>query len=56
MSTEGILLENFSALLQTKIKTSTKLCPRHAFFHSFFSDDSKKYADTTTAHSNCLIE
>ena len=36
VSIEGIALEHFSALPQTEIKLSTKICPRHALFHSFF--------------------
>ena len=41
MYIEGIALENFSALPQTEINSSTKPCPRHEVFHSFLSDDSK---------------
>ena len=53
---EGIELENFSALPQTEINSSTKPSPRHAVFHSYLSDDSKQYAANTTAHSKRLIE
>ena len=56
MSIEGIALEHFSALPQTEINSSTKPCTHHELFHSFFSGDSKKYAATTTAHRNRLIE
>ena len=56
VSIECIVLEHFSALPQTDINSSTKPCPRHAVFHSFLSDDSKQYADTTTSHNNRLIE
>ena len=56
MYIEGIVLENFNALPQTEIKAFTKSRPRHAVFHFFLSDDSKKDAATTTAHINCLIE
>ena len=56
VSIEGIVLEHFSALPQTEINSSTKLCPCHAVIHSFLSDDSKQDAATTTAHSNCFIE
>ena len=52
---EGIALEYFSALPQTEINSSTKSCPLHAVFHSFFSSDSKQDAATTTAHSKRLI-
>ena len=56
MSIEGIALEHFSALPQIEINSSTKSCPFHAVFHSFFSDDIKQDAATTTAHSNHLIK
>ena len=56
MSIECIALENFSALPQTEIKSSTKPCPSHAVFHYFLSDDSKQDATTTTAHRKRLIE
>ena len=55
MSIEGITLENFSALPQTEINSSTKLCPRHAVFHPP-PDDRKQYTDTTTANIKRLIE
>ena len=55
MSIEGIALEHISVLPQTKIKLSTKPCPRHAVFHSFLSDDIKQDAATNTAHRKCLI-
>ena len=48
-------MEHFSALPQTEINSSTEPCLQHAVF-LFFSDDSKKYASTTTAHRNRLIE
>ena len=44
MSIEGIVLEHFSALPQTEIKSSTKLCPQHAVFRYFFSGDNKQAA------------
>ena len=53
---EGIVLENFSALPQTKINSSTKACPRHAVFHYFLSYDRKQYASTTNAHSKRFIK
>ena len=56
VSVEGIVMEHFSALPQTEIKSSTKPFPRHALFHYFWSDDSNKYAESTTAHRNRLIE
>ena len=55
MSIEGIVLENFSAPLQTDINSSTLSLPRHAVFHSFLSDDSKQDAATTTTHIKRLI-
>ena len=55
VSTEGIALENFSALPQKEIDSSTKPFPRHAEFHYFLSDDSKQDAANTTANSNSLI-
>ena len=36
LSIEGITLEHFSVLPQIEINSSTKLCPRHAVFHSVF--------------------
>ena len=56
VSIEGIALEHFSELPQTEINSSTKPCPRHALFHHFLSDDSKKDSATTTEHSKRLIE
>ena len=55
MYIEGIALEHFSALPQIEINSSTKPFPRHAVFRSFLSDDSKKDAATTTAHSKSFI-
>ena len=55
MSIEGIALEHFSASPQTDINSSTLSRPRHALFHSFLFDDSKKDAATTTAHIKRLI-
>ena len=49
-------MENFSALPQTEINSSTKSCPRHAVFRSFLSDDSKQDSTTTTVHIKSLIE
>ena len=56
VSIEVIAFEHFSALTQTEINSLTKPCPRHAVYHSFLSDDSKKDSSTNTAHSNYLIE
>ena len=56
VSIEGISLEHFSALPKLGINASIKSYPRHEVFHSFFSDDSKKYSATTTAHRKCLIK
>ena len=56
VSIEGVVLEHFSALTQTEINSSTKLCPRHSVFHSFLSDDIKQDAATTNSHSKRLIE
>ena len=56
MYIEGISLENFSALPQTEINSSTEPCPQHAVFHSFLLDDIKQDAATTTSHRNLLIE
>ena len=53
---KGIALEHFIALPQTEINLSTKICPQHAVFHSFFLNDTKQDADTTTANSKSLIE
>ena len=55
VSIEVISLERFSALLQIEMNASTKPCPRHAVFHSFFSDDRKQDAATTISHSERLI-
>ena len=56
VSIEGISLEHFNALPQIEINSSTKSCPQHAVFHSFFSVGSKQDAATTTAHRKILIE
>ena len=56
MHIEGIALEHFSALPNSVINASTKLCPRHAVFYSFLLGDSKQDAATTTAHRKSLIE
>ena len=56
MSIEGIVLEHSSALPQTAISSSTKPCPHHALFHSFFSDYIKQDASTNTEHSKYLIK
>ena len=48
-------MEHFSAAPQAGINSSTLSRPRHAVFHSFLSDDSKKDAVTTTAHTKRLI-
>ena len=53
---KGIALEHFITLPQTEIKSSTKIFPQHAVFHSFFFNDTKQDADTTTANSKSLIE
>ena len=50
MSIEGIVLEYFSAATKKDIKSSALSLKRHAVFHSFLSDNSKKDAATTTAH------
>ena len=55
MSIEGIALEHFSTVPQADINSSTLSHPRHAEFHYFLSDDRKKDAATTTAHSKRLI-
>ena len=56
MSIEGIALEHFSALSQTKINSSTKLYPRHAVLHYFLSGDIKQDSATTNEQSKILIE
>ena len=48
-------MEHLSALPQTEINSSTKICPRHTVFHYFLSDDIKQDADTYTAHRKLLI-
>ena len=55
MSIEGIVLENFSAVPQTNINSTTPSRQRHAVFHYFLSGDSKQDAANTTAHSKHLI-
>ena len=55
MSIEFIALDHFSALPQAYINSSTLSRQRHAVFHSFLSDNIKKYAATNTAHSKLLI-
>ena len=55
VSIEFIALENFSAVPQADINSSTLSRQRHAVFHSFLSDDSKHDAATTTTHTKELI-
>ena len=55
VSIEGIALEIFSAVPKTDINSTTLSRQRYAVFHSFFSDDSIKDDDTTTAHIKRLI-
>ena len=55
VSIEVISLETFSALPQTEINSSTKICPRHKVFHYFLSDDSKQDGSTTATHSKRFI-
>ena len=47
VSVEGIALEDFSAVLQTNINSTTPSRQRHGVFHSFLSDDRKQDAATT---------
>ena len=54
MSIEGIALEHFSALPNDDINSTTPSRQNHAVFQSS-SDDIKKYAATTSAHSKRLI-
>ena len=51
-----LFLEHYSELPKSGINVSTKLCPRHAVFCSFFLDNRKQDASTTTSHRKCLIE
>ena len=55
MSIEGIALEIFSAVPKTDTNSTTLSRQRHAVFHSFVSDDRKKYDATTTAHRKRFI-
>ena len=55
MSIEVIALETFSSLQKSDINSTTPSHQCHAVFHSFLSDDRKKYAATSTAHSKRLI-
>ena len=55
VSIEGIALEHFSVVSQTNINSTTPSRQCHAVFHSFWSDDSKQDAATTTAHINRFI-
>ena len=56
VSIEGIALEHFSAPTHTEIEVTPQVRTRHAVFHSFFSDASKQYSSTTTAHRKCTIK
>ena len=49
-------MEQFSALPKSGTNVPTKSCPRHAVFHSFLSDDSKKEAANTTSYRKRLME
>ena len=55
MSIEDIELENFSALPNDDINSTTLSRQRHTVFHYLLSDDSKNYSATNTAYSNSLI-
>ena len=55
VSIEGIALEYFSVAPQADINSTSPSRPRHAVFHSFLSDGSKKYVATNTASSKQLI-
>ena len=52
---EGIESENFRALPQKYINSTTPSLQRHALFHSFLSDDSKQDSATNNTHINCFI-
>ena len=56
MSIEGIALENFSALKNADIHTTTPSHQRHEVFHYFLSDNRKQDAVTTNAHSKRFID
>ena len=55
MSIEGIVLEHFSAVPQTNLNSTTPSRKHHAAFYSFYYDDIKQNAATTTEHSKHLI-
>ena len=56
VSIEGISLKLFNALPKSIINASTKLCPSHAVFNSFLSNDSKQDSATTAPHRKRFIE
>ena len=55
VSIEGIALENFSAAPQEDINSSTLSRPRHAVFHSFLSDDIKRFLCAVVVAASCLL-
>ena len=55
MYIEDIALENFSAVPQTNLNSTTLSRQSHAVFHYFLSDDRKQDAATTNAHIKHLI-
>ena len=56
VSIEDILLERFSDTHQETYSYSVQSCTRHALFHSFISDNRKRYAATTAAHIKRTID
>ena len=55
MTKDVIELEQFSALPQAYINSSTLSLQCHAVFHSFLSDDSKQDSATTTRYRKRLV-
>ena len=56
VSIDGNSLENFSASTQYNKEVPDKEVSRKSGFHSFFSNDSKKYSATTAAHSKHMLQ
>ena len=55
LSVQDISLENCSALPHTRIKASTKSCPRHAVFHFFCRMIANKILTILLHTSNVLL-
>ena len=56
VSIEGIALEHFSAAYQETISSYLQIHTHNYVFHSFISDNIKKYSATTVTHRKQIIK